>query len=200
MTDHTGLAGLEKDELYAMAREFEGLRAEILGSYTSRSLPDLTSASHHLTTLTSLVKDVSDAVLFRAADTDPGLDFGPVILAYTSAADPAGHALASYTEAFAQLGFLRRYEEGRPTPDLQDARRAAFAVSQDGLDNAVGKLEETVDSLRRSSDRIDGTPPRVLAALSRSSLPANSIYRVTAKAAASSPIRLAFAPEPRHAR
>ncbi|MEV3853156.1 hypothetical protein AB0J38_02395 [Streptomyces sp. NPDC050095] len=200
MNDHTGLAGLEKDELYAMAREFDGLRAEILGSYTSRSLPDLTSAAQHLTTLTNLVKDVSDAVLFRAADTDPGLDFGPVILAYTSAADTAGHALASYTEAFAQLGFLRRYKEYRPNPDLQDARRAAFAVTQDGLDNTVGNLQETADSLRRSSDRIDGTPPRVLAALSRSSSPANSIYRVPAMAPAAPAMRLAYTPEPRHVR
>ncbi|WP_237536800.1 hypothetical protein [Streptomyces sp. SID5785] len=183
-----------------MAREFEGLRAEILGSYTARSLPDLTSASHHLTTLTNLVKDVSDAVLFRATDTDPGLDFGPVILAYAEAAEPAGHALASYTEAFAQLGFLRRFQESPPTPDLQDARRAAFGVSQDGLDVAVDRLQETFVSLRRSSDRIDGTPPRMLAALSRSSVPANSIYRIPATAPAPQPTRLAFTPEPRHAR
>ncbi|WP_236241748.1 hypothetical protein [Streptomyces sp. CC228A] len=200
MTDHTGRAGLEKDELYAVAREFEPARHEIVGSYTTNSLPDLVTASHHLTALTGLVKDLSDEVLFRATDNDPGLDFGPVIAAYTSASTPAGRAVNNYTEAFEQLGFLRRYAEAPPSADLRDARQAAFGVAQDRLDLTVDSLQETVVALRHAADRIDGTPPRVLAALSRSARPANSIYRVPATRPAAEPTRLAYMPVSRHAR
>lgn len=200
MTDHTGRAGLEKDELYASAQEFEQARQAIVGSYTTTSLPDLVTASHHLAALTGLVKDLSDEVLFRATDNDPGLDLGPVIAAYTSASAPAGRAVNNYTEAFEQLGFLRRYAEAPATADLRDARQAAFNVVQDRLDLTVDSLQETFVTLRHAADRIDGTPPRVLAALCRSARPANSIYRVPAKLPATEPIRLAYMQVFRHAR
>ncbi|WP_098897896.1 hypothetical protein [Streptomyces sp. st77] len=200
MTDHTGRAGLEKDELYAVAREFEEARHEIVGSYTTTSLPDLVTASHHLGALTGVVKDLSDEVLFRASDSDPGLDFGPVIAAYTSASAPAGRAVTNYIEAFEQLGFLRRYAEAPATADLHDACQAAFNVAQDRLDLTVDSLQEAFVALRHAADRIDGTPPRVLAALSRSARPANSIYRVPAELPATEPIRLAYMPVSRHAR
>ncbi|MET9374912.1 hypothetical protein ABZX98_12280 [Streptomyces sp. NPDC002992] len=200
MTDHTGRASMEKNELYAVAREFEEVRHAIVGSYTTNSLPDLVTASHHLAALTGLVKDLSKEVLFRATDDDPGLDFGPVIAAYTSASAPAGRAVTNYTEAFEQLGFLRRYAEAPATADLRDARQAAFGVVQDRLDLTVDSLQEAVVALRHATDRIDGTPPRVLAALSRSARPANSIYRVPAGLPATEPIRLAYMPVSRHAR
>ncbi|MFE5908699.1 hypothetical protein ACFQ6B_06380 [Streptomyces wedmorensis] len=200
MTDHTGRAGLEKDELYAVAQEFQLLRSRIVPSYTQSSLPDLVTASHHLGALTGLVKDLSEEVLFRATDSDPGLDFGPVIAAYTSASAPAGRAMTNYTAAFEQLGFLRRYAEAPASADLRDVRRAAFDVVQDRLDLAVDSLQETFLTLRRGADRIDGTPPRVLAALSRSARPTNSIYRVPAESPCARPVRLAYTPVPRHAR
>ncbi|MEU9481189.1 hypothetical protein [Streptomyces sp. NPDC048191] len=200
MTDHTGRASLEKAKLYAVAREFEQLRSEIVRTYRQRSLPDLVTASHHLGALTGLVKDLSDEVLFRAIDTDPGLDFGPVIAAYTSASAPAGCAMNTYTEAFEQLGFLRKYAEALTSADLRDARQAAFDVVQDRLDLTVDSLQETVVVLRCAADRIDGTPPRVLAALSRSARPANSIYRVPAKLPVAEPIRLAYMPASHYAR
>ncbi|WP_405931509.1 hypothetical protein [Streptomyces sp. NBC_00827] len=200
MTDHTGRAGLEKDELYALAREFEMLRSDLLRSYTQSSLPDLVTASQQLGALTGLVKDLSDEVLFRVTDSDPGLDFGPVIAAYTGASAPAGRAMNNYTEAFEQLGFLRRYAEAPASADLRDARQAAFDVAQDRLDLTVDSLQETFVTLRRDADRIDGTPPRVLAALSRSVRPTNSIYRLPVEPPAPGPVRLAYTPAPRHGR
>ncbi|KUN95360.1 hypothetical protein [Streptomyces caeruleatus] len=200
MTDHTGRAGLEKDELYALALEFEQLRAEVVRSYTHSTLPDLATASHHLGALTGLVKDLSDEVLFRATDSDPGLDFGPVIAAYTSASAPAGRAMNNYTEAFEQLGFLRRYMEATASANLRDARQSAFDVTQDRLDLTVDSLQETFVELRRAADWIDGTPPRVLAALSRSARPTNSIYRLPVEPPAPGPVRLAYTPAPRHGR
>ena len=200
MTDHTGRAGLEKDELYAVAREFEMLRSEMVRSYTQSSLPGLAPASRHLGALAGLVKDLSDEVLFRTTADDPGLDFGPVIAAYTSACAPAGRAMTNFTDAFEQLGFLRRYAEAPASADLRDARQAALNVAQDRLDLTVDSLQETFVTLRRAADGIDGTPPRVLAALSRSARPANSIYRVPAKLPATEPIRLAYMPVSRRAR
>ncbi|KOG29490.1 hypothetical protein ADK35_02000 [Streptomyces viridochromogenes] len=200
MTDHTGRAGLEKDELYALALEFEHLRTEVVRSYTHSTLPDLATASHHLGALTGLVKDLSDEVLFRATDQDPGLDFGLVIAAYTSASAPAGRAMNNYTEAFEQLGFLRRYAEDPASANLRDARQSAFDVTQDRLDLTVDSLQETFVELRRAADRIDGTPPRVLAALSRSARPTNSIYRLPVEPPAPGPVRLAYTPAPRHGR
>ncbi|MFD6227052.1 hypothetical protein ACFWFZ_09255 [Streptomyces sp. NPDC060232] len=200
MTDHTGRAGLEKDELYAAASDFEEARHEIVGSYTTNSLPDLVTASHHLAALTGLVKDLSDEVLFRITDNDPGLDFGPVIAAYTSASAPVGRAVTNYTEAFEQLGFLRRYAEAPATADLHDARQSAFNVAQDRLDLTVDSLQEAFVTLRHAADRIDGTPPRILAALSRSARPENSIYRLPTKLPATEPIRLAYMPVSRRVR
>ncbi|GHC74359.1 hypothetical protein RFN57_25745 [Streptomyces violaceochromogenes] len=200
MTDHTGRACLEKDELYALAREFERLRTGVVQSYAHSSLPDLATASHQLGALTGLVKDLSDAVLFRAADNDPGLDFGPVIDAYTSASAPAGRAMNNYTEAYEQLGFLCRHAEAPRSANLLDARQSAFDVAQDRLDLTVDSLQETFVTLRRAADRIDGTPPRVLAAVSRSARSANSIYRVPAKPPSTAPTRLAYMPVSRHAR
>ncbi|MCI3270616.1 hypothetical protein [Streptomyces cylindrosporus] len=200
MTDHVGRAGLEKDELYALALEFEQLRTAVVRSYTHSSLPDLATASQHLGALTGLVKDLSDEVLFHATDNDPGLDLGPVIAGYTSASAPAGRAMNNYTEAFEQLGFLRRYAKATASADLSDARGAAFAVAQDQLDLTVDSLKEAFVTLRRAADRIDGTPPRVLAALSRSARPTNSIYRLPVEPPAPSPVRLAYTPAPRHGR
>jgi hypothetical protein len=200
MTNHTSRAGLERNELYAVAREFEEVRHAIVGSYTTNSLPDLVTASHHLSALTGLVKDVSDQVLFRADDNDPGLDFGPVIAAYTSASAPAGRAVTNYTEAFEQLGFLHKYGEAPATADLRDARQAAFDVTRDRLDLTVDSLQEAFVTLRHAADRIDGTPPRILVALSRPARRENSNYRVPAKLPATEPIRLAYMPVSRHVR
>ncbi|MFI0808198.1 hypothetical protein [Streptomyces echinatus] len=200
MTDHTGRADLEKDEMHAVAWEFEQLPSKIVRSYTQTSLPDLVTASHHLGALTGLVRDLSDEVLSRATDTDPGLDFGPAIAAYTSASAPAGRAMNSYTEAFEQLGFLRRYAGARASADLRDARRSAFDAAQDRLDLTVDSLQDAFVTLRRAADRIDGTPPRVLAALSRSARPTNSTYHAPDRLPATEPIRLAYMPVSRHAR
>ncbi|MEW2305391.1 hypothetical protein AB0958_36480 [Streptomyces sp. NPDC006655] len=200
MTDHTGRAGLEKDELYAVAREFAQLRGQITVPEAPSDLLDLATASRQLATLTGLVKDLSDEVLFRAVDEDPGLDFGPVIDAYTSAAVPAGRAMENYTEAYAQFGFLRRFAEAPDSADLRDARAAAFRVVQERMELVRDDLQEVSDTLRGAADRLEGTPPRILAALSRSARPTNSIYRLPVEPPAPGPVRLAYTPAPRHGR
>ncbi|MGN5380994.1 hypothetical protein ACQ4WX_39195 [Streptomyces lasalocidi] len=200
MTDHTGRAGLGKDELYAVAREFDALREQIAVPGVSSGLPDLVTASRQLATLTGLVKDLSDEVLFRAVDEGPGLYFGPVIYAYTSAAVPAGRAMESYTEAYAQFGFLRRFANAPGSAELDDARQAAFHVVQERMELVRDDLQEVSDTLRRTADRLDGTPSRVLAALSRSARPPNSIFRLPVEPPAPGPVRLAYTPAPRNGR
>ncbi|MGW2702374.1 hypothetical protein [Streptomyces sp. NPDC001340] len=200
MTDHTGRAGLEKDELYAVAREFDQLRVQITIPQAWSDLLDLDTASRQLTTLTGLVKDLSDEVLFRAVDEDPGLDFGPVIDAYTSAAVPAGRAMENYTEAYAQFGFLRRFASAPDSADLRDARAAAFRVVQERMELVRDDLQEVSDTLRGAADRLYGTPPRMLAALSRSARPTNSIYRLPTEPPAPGPVRLAYTAAPRYGR
>ena len=200
MTDHTGRAGLEKDELYAVAREFDQLRGQITVPEAPSGLLDLATASRQLATLTGLVKDLSDEVLFRAVDKDPRLDLGPVIDAYTTAAVPAGRAMENYTEAYAQFGFLRRFAEAPNSADLRDARAAAFRVVQERTERVRDDLQEVSDTLRGSADRLDGTPPRILAALSRSARPTNSIYRPPVEPPTAGRVRLAYTPAPRHGR
>ncbi|AJT68663.1 hypothetical protein T261_7061 [Streptomyces lydicus] len=200
MTDHTGRAGLEREELYAVAHEFDKLRAEISVPGTPRELPGLATASKHLATLTGLIKDLSNEVIFRVAEDDPGLDLGPVIDAYTSAAVPAGRAMENYTEAYAQLGFLHHYASAPETKELRDARHAAFLIAQERTERVCDDLTDAARGLRHSADRLDGTPPRALAALSRSARPANSIYRLPPQPPAPGPTRLAYNPATRHAR
>ncbi|MFE0256899.1 hypothetical protein [Streptomyces sp. NPDC059010] len=200
MTDHTGRASAEQGELYAVALEFDELRVQITIPQDPSGLLNLATASKQLTTLTGLIKDLSDEVLFRAVDEDPGLDFGPVIYAYTSAAVPAGRAMENYTEAYAQFGFLRRFAEASDSADLRDARAAAFRVVQERMELVRDDLREVSGILRGAADRIDGTPPRALAALSRSARPTNSIYRLPAEPPTPGPVRLAYTPAPRHGR
>lgn len=114
MTDHTGRAGLEREDLYGVAHEFDKLRTEISAPRTPRGIPDLATASKHLATLTGLTKDLSEAVRYSADDDSPELELGLVIDAYTSASAPAGRAMENYTQAYAQLGFLRRFAEAPP--------------------------------------------------------------------------------------
>ncbi|UYB40901.1 hypothetical protein SLV14_003578 [Streptomyces sp. Je 1-4] len=200
MTDHTGRVGLEKDELYAVAHEFDKLRTEISVPGTPRELPDLATASKHLATLTGLIKDLSDEVVFRVTENEPGLDLKPVIYAYTSAASLAGQATENYTEAYIQLGFLHRYADAPETKELRDARHAAFLIAQERTGTVRNDLTDAARGLRRSADRLDGTPPRTLAALSRSARPTNSIYRLPPQTPTPSTTRLAYTPAPRHAR
>ncbi|MGA5631428.1 hypothetical protein [Streptomyces lydicamycinicus] len=200
MTDHTGRAGLEREELYAVAHEFDKLHSEISVPGTPSELPDLPTSSKHLAALTGLIKDLSDEVVFRVAEDDPGLDLGPVIYAYTSAASLAGQATENYTEAYVQLGFLRRYADATETKELRDARHAAFLIVQERTETVRGDLADAARGLRCSADRLDGTPPRILAALSRSARPTNSIYRLPPQAPAPGPTPLADTPAPRHAR
>ncbi|MGW1374698.1 hypothetical protein ACWD6P_10565 [Streptomyces sp. NPDC002446] len=202
MKDHTGRAALEQGELYLVAREFDELRAEIGVPGSPSGLPDLVTASQHLAMLSGLFKDLSDEVLLRVTDDDPGLDLAPVIYAYTAAAVPAGRAMENYTEAFQQLGFLHRYAEAPDAADLRNARQATFFVVQERMVYVRDNLREVSNTLRGAADRLDGTPPRILAALSRSARPTNSIYRLPPEphAPAQAPTRLAYTPAPHHAR
>lgn len=88
MTNHTGRAALEHSGLHAIAEDFDGLHADIGVPAAPRDLPDVATASKQLATLTRLVEDLSDEVLFRAVADDPELDLGLVIHGYTSAAAP----------------------------------------------------------------------------------------------------------------
>ncbi|MFC4607757.1 hypothetical protein ACFO9E_08005 [Streptomyces maoxianensis] len=200
MNDHTGRAASEQGELYAVAREFDELRSQITIPGAPSGLPDLVTASKQLATLTGLVKDLSDEVLFRAVDDDPGLDSRPTIYVYTTAAVPASRAVENYTEAYAQFGFLRRFAEAPDSPDLRDAREAAFRVVQERMVDVRENLQEVSNTLRGSAHRLDGTAPRILAALSRSARPATSIYRLPTESPVPGPTRLAYTPAPRHGR
>ncbi|MFH8586012.1 hypothetical protein ACH4GP_16615 [Streptomyces celluloflavus] len=200
MTDHTGRAGLEREELYAIAHEFDELRTGISVPGAPSGLPNLTTASKQLAALAGLTKDLSEAVRYSADDDSPELDLGLVIDAYTSASVPAGRAMENYTQAYAQLGSLCRFAEAPATADRRDARLAAFCVFQERMIYVRDDLKEAANTLRGSADRIDGTPPRVLAALSRSARPTNSIYRIPPEPNAPAPTPTRLADTPRHAR
>jgi RecB family exonuclease len=200
--DHTGRAALEQGQLYLAALEFDRLRADISVPTTPGDLPDIVTAAQRLATLTDLIKNLSDEVLFRATDGDPGLNLAPVISAFTAAAVPAGRAVEHYTEALHQVSFLNQFADAPHAGDLRDARQAAFHVIQERLEYVRDNLQEVVGTLRGEADRLDGTPPRILAALSRSTRPANSIYRQPpdTDAPRQTTTRLAYTPAPRHAR
>ncbi|WP_405540789.1 hypothetical protein OG787_46865 [Streptomyces sp. NBC_00075] len=198
----TGRAAIEQGELYLFAVEFDKLRDDISVPQTPSELVGLATAAKQLAVLADLIKDLSDDVLFRATDNTAALDLGPVVHAYAGAAVPAGQALKNHTEALAQFGFLNRYAKAPESGDLRDARKAAFRVIQERTERVRDSLQDVVVDLRRAADRLDGTPPHMLAALSRSVLPADSPERLPAcpEPPAPAPVRLAFTPVPRHAR
>ncbi|MFB6987938.1 hypothetical protein ACFC0C_16425 [Streptomyces sp. NPDC056178] len=195
-------AAIEAEQLYALAQKFDDLRGEITVPRTPNDLPHLVKASQQLATLSGLVKYLSGEVLVCAANDDPGLDLGPVIHAYTTAAEPAGRAVEDYTRAYAQLGFLRRFAEAPDSGNLRDGRDAAFRVAREHMIYVCDGLLEVSSTLRGCADRLDHTPPYVLVALSRSVRPTNSLYRLPSKpdTPALSPVRLAYTPAPRRPR
>ncbi|MEU8782635.1 hypothetical protein [Streptomyces sp. NPDC048637] len=67
MKDHTGRAGLEKDELYAVAREFDEVRSKITVPGAPSRLPGLATASKQPATLTGLIGTSRDPPLLRGA-------------------------------------------------------------------------------------------------------------------------------------
>ncbi|CAM5643449.1 hypothetical protein SAVIM338S_06331 [Streptomyces avidinii] len=191
----------ESSALHATARAFEELRDIVEVPSSRAEIPDLFVATDQLQRLSALITDVSDEVLFRIATNTAEPDPGPVILAYTSALVPAGRAMEGLVASTEQLGFLRRFAHAIPgAPELEEGREAAFLVVQDRLETVRSELGDAARGLHCFADRLDGTPPRTVAALSRSARTTDTAARTTLQHRSAAPTRLAYTPAPRHGR
>lgn len=166
MTDPTERTQHEQAQLVLMAERMERLRTGITVPSSPTDQPDLIGSSKQLATLTGLVRDLSDEVLFRSIEIGPRSDRDPVVSAYTDAAGQAGEAVSHYTAAYSELGFHHRYR-GRVGPDLDDAREYSFASMQDSLKWARDRLGEGAKRLRAVAEDLDTTPPLARAARTR---------------------------------
>ncbi|WP_159073476.1 hypothetical protein [Streptomyces sp. RTd22] len=167
MTGANARTEAEQSWLLLMAERTEQLRAGITVPSSPADQPDLARASKQLADVTGLVRDLSDEVLFRSVESRTRAILDQVISAYTDAAQQAGEAVASYSNAYALLNFQRRYRDRPDSPDLRDAREHGFAAIQDRLDWARDSLAEGAKRLRTVAEHLDSTPPRTRAARSR---------------------------------
>ncbi|WP_019359471.1 hypothetical protein [Streptomyces sp. AA1529] len=110
MTDPAERTKSEQAQLVLVAERMERLRASITVPSSPTDQPDLIGSSEQLAFLTSLVRDLSDEVLYRSVAAVPRAGLGQVIRAYTDAAVQAGEAISHYTVAYSELGFQHRYE------------------------------------------------------------------------------------------
>lgn len=191
---------VEVSGLHAAADECDDLHDWIVVPDAPADLPDLVTASRQLAALGGLLNDVSDEVLLRVTDDDPGIDLRPVIHTYASVSETVGQAMKNFTAAYAQLGFLHRFANAQDSPDLRDAREVAFHIARDRLDNTRRLLADTGTQLRRSAGQLVGGPHRIQAALSRSARSSEATNGTVQPAADRQPTRLAYTPSPRYVR
>lgn len=190
---------LEAQFLRARAAAVTKIRDSIRVPCTVAELPSLITASNQLRALAGVVLDQSHEVLVRAAEPAAGTDLRPFISAHASAAADTGRAVENFTEAYAQLAFLHRYAEARDTPDLRDARQAAFQVVQERLAIAREDLLEASRRLEVAVERITHPVPRAAAARSRTTRPAPE-QAASDSPLTQSPRRLSSTSAPRHGR
>ncbi|MGY1435407.1 hypothetical protein [Streptomyces reniochalinae] len=167
MTDPAERIETEQAQLLLMAERAERLRAGVTVPSSPTDQPDLAGASKQLASLTGLVRDLSDEVLFRSAEAGPRTDHDRVMSAYTDAAQQAGEAVANYSTAYAELGFQHRYRGQGAGPDLRDAREHSFACIQDRLDWTRDSLADGATRLRPVAEDLGGTPARTQASRCR---------------------------------
>lgn len=201
MTDASQRNQSEQAQLVLVAEGMEQLRAGLTAAASPTDQPDLIGPSKQLTSLTGLVRDLSDEVLFRSVEAVPRADHGQVVSAYTDAAGHVGEAVSHYIAAYSELGYQHRYG-GRVGPDLNDARKYSFASLQDSHQWACDRLGDGAKRARAVAKDLGTTPPLARAAPTRTTQ--QVIAHTRAPASAPAPPHSAPAqgtrrtPRPRH--
>ncbi|WP_416484244.1 hypothetical protein [Streptomyces sp. CL12] len=154
--------------LRAMASAFDAQRGKLPKADERHRFPDVIAVARQITELAKLTEDLSDEVLFRAAESDQAPGTARAIGSFAEAITPASAATAALGSVAQQLAFLNRTEHLREQPDAADARAAAHMVIEDALDSAGAALHETARVLSDASASLSLPSNRIRAARSRS--------------------------------
>ncbi|MFM9371865.1 hypothetical protein [Streptomyces sp. Da 82-17] len=152
--------------LHAAASHVDLVRRDIRVPGARRAIPTLEAVSELQGRLAALIQDRSDDVLYLIETHPDGADRRVAIEAHAAAGADTARAAQHYTAAVAEFGFLHRHEETPDTPELQDAREAAFRGIQEHLESAREELATAKQTLQRAAERIENPKPRSAAATS----------------------------------
>lgn len=153
--------------LRATAAAFDAQRGKlpILGDqYRS---PDVATLSRQITELGSLISDLGNQMLLRAAEPGHASRTDRVVNVLAEAVDPASRAASQLGRAAHELAFLTQTEQLRHQPDAADAREAATCAVEEALESAGAALYEAATALHTASAAVSPPSGRLRAARSR---------------------------------
>lgn len=163
----TSLTAEDAKALYETALRFDTERKLLSFPEHHGRLPSLVDLSQRLSSLSGLLTEVSDEVLFRSTGSKTA---GPRLQAvglFTAAAVHVRQAIRLVTEAHQQLSALHTADIG---PESADRGRIAAAVT-DRLAEARLAVLTGGFLLHRAAEQHGALSPRVTAARNRSALP-----------------------------
>lgn len=170
--------------LRATASGFDAVRSNlpVIGD-SQRSLDGVTVA-RQLSDLGTLITDLADEVLHRAAEQNRDGHTPPAIVGFAAAVRPACEAASALGAVAHRLSVLHQSGHLHQEPGAQQVDRLVMGNPLGAADNA---LRETADSLRASAAAISLPSVRTQAARSRSTTAAASPAPPSATAPAADP-------------
>ncbi len=163
----TSLTAEDAKALYEMALRFDTERKRLSFPEHHGRLPNLIDLSQRLSSLSELLTEVSDEVLFRSTGSETAGSRLQAVGLFTAAAVHVRQAIRLVTEAHQQLSALHTADI---SPEAAAQGRIAAAVTDQLAEARLAVLTGGF-LLHRAAEQHSALSPRVTAARSRSALP-----------------------------
>lgn len=154
--------------LRVMATAFDALRDHLPSPDPPDRNPDLITISHLVSDFGRTVSDLSDEVLFRAANDNPSDAQQRAMRGFGATMPRAGRALDALATVYQELVFLHWAGHQAPNANLRDGQQDARRVIREQFCEAHDALCDAATGLRLTADRISSPTPRCQAAHIRS--------------------------------
>ncbi|MFF4529471.1 hypothetical protein ACFY1P_09385 [Streptomyces sp. NPDC001407] len=160
------------DNLRTVAREIRDLTTGLDVPEHSTAEMVAYTAGARLKALGRMAEEMSDLLLYRLTgplSTDRAELRGNTALA--TATSGCVQAMSSLSEILRQVAFLNEHARLPPSPDLADARDAAWSVIHDHVEEARTALHDTADQLNSDARRLVQPPRRPAASTPQAQCP-----------------------------
>ncbi|RSS33617.1 hypothetical protein [Streptomyces sp. WAC08241] len=160
--------------LRATASGFDAVRGTLSAAGGPDRPLDAVAVARQLSVLGTLLTDVVDEVLFRAAEQKRDGHTPPAVMGFAAAVQPACQAISALGVVAHQLSARDQAGHLGDEPGAQDAGDVDRLVISNALGMADQALRETSEGLRAAAETISPSSTRVEAARSRSTTAAPS--------------------------
>ncbi|WP_255306191.1 hypothetical protein [Streptomyces sp. Wb2n-11] len=154
--------------LRATASGFDAVRGKLPVTGNPDHSLDSVTVARQLSDLGTLITDLADEVLHRAAEQRREGGTAPAVVGFAAAVRPACEAASALGAVAHRLSVLEQAEHLGDESGAKDAREADRLVMGNALGMADKALRETANSLRSASAAISPESVRAQAARSRS--------------------------------